>query len=390
MLNGLPKNVLTQGIALDEFAEIARAHGLSVELHHVESHDHVSVFRDLVSEMARTDKRGYLVCCYDRGAMGQSGSGHFAAIGGYHPYQELVFLFDTARFKYPSHWAPLARLWNGMGQVDPVTQKPRGYLVVTRTTTDRSVICCARHGPLQSSSSKLLLFTVSDSTRQAYLSPILHDKTSVGYRLRCVADDWLGWLSGVEQPVSGAMNASLIRQATSVLLDLCDKYRPDYFFLGVQQIADVPNISEPNLQEMQHRILRNLLKSDVGLSVRDVVLTLPGDVLSRLTTDSTFHQSIVKFYSDALSCSKSSVCPFAEVSDPGLRLTLLVTCFLYCFPYVEMCTTTLPPNCSSRSQRMSLVADSANLLQCTQTEIHILRTILCSFISSALKKNDSL
>jgi len=44
----------------------------------------------------------------------QSGEGHFVPIGGLSIEDEKVFLFDTARFKYPPHWITLKLLYESI------------------------------------------------------------------------------------------------------------------------------------------------------------------------------------------------------------------------------------------------------------------------------------
>ena len=50
-------------------------------------------------------------------------------------FQELVLIMDTARFKYPPFWVPLRDLWDSMALIDPDTNEPRGYFVISRTET---------------------------------------------------------------------------------------------------------------------------------------------------------------------------------------------------------------------------------------------------------------
>ncbi len=64
-----------------------------------------------------------IVASYHRPALGQTGSGHFSPIGGYHPDRDMVLIMDTARFKYPPHWVSLPLLVKAMHVVDPDTGK---------------------------------------------------------------------------------------------------------------------------------------------------------------------------------------------------------------------------------------------------------------------------
>ena len=40
----------------------------------------------------------------------------------------MVLILDTARFKYPPHWVPLAQLYQAMAAVDSATGKARGFI----------------------------------------------------------------------------------------------------------------------------------------------------------------------------------------------------------------------------------------------------------------------
>lgn len=90
-------------------------------------------FRDIVSRVCSSGggkdgdtSREILVANYSRAKLGQTGSGHFSPVGGYHPEKDLVLLFDVARFKYPPHWVPLSLLYKAMDGHDPETGKLRG------------------------------------------------------------------------------------------------------------------------------------------------------------------------------------------------------------------------------------------------------------------------
>ena len=43
----------------------------------------------------------------------------------------MVLILDTARFKYPPHWVPLAELYQAMAAVDPATGTTRGFIRLT-------------------------------------------------------------------------------------------------------------------------------------------------------------------------------------------------------------------------------------------------------------------
>jgi glutathione gamma-glutamylcysteinyltransferase len=71
-----------------------------------------------------------LVVAYDRGSLGQTGSGHFSPIGGYHPGRDLALVLDVARFKYPPHWIAVDQLWQATQPVDPTSGRSRGWILL--------------------------------------------------------------------------------------------------------------------------------------------------------------------------------------------------------------------------------------------------------------------
>lgn len=75
-----------------------------------------------------------LIAAYDRSVLGQTGSGHFSPIGGYHRGRDLVLVLDVARFKYPPHWVALPRLAAAMRTTDPASGHPRGWARLRRRT----------------------------------------------------------------------------------------------------------------------------------------------------------------------------------------------------------------------------------------------------------------
>lgn len=121
------EHVRMRGLDLDELACLARCNGAGVALAHSDEGD-VSAFREVVRATSRGD--GVLVAAYDRAALGQTGSGHFSPIGGYHAARDLVLVLDVARFKYPPHWVPVESLWRAMSSIDGATGRSRGYLVL--------------------------------------------------------------------------------------------------------------------------------------------------------------------------------------------------------------------------------------------------------------------
>jgi glutathione gamma-glutamylcysteinyltransferase len=118
--------VQKRGLNVQELACLARCNGAEVELVHGDA-SNLAAFRAAIAAAACGD--GVLVVSYDRSALGQTGSGHFSPVGGYHRARDLALVLDVARFKYPPHWVSLERLWQATHAIDPATGRARGWLV---------------------------------------------------------------------------------------------------------------------------------------------------------------------------------------------------------------------------------------------------------------------
>lgn len=115
------------GLTIPELACLARCNGARVEIHYGETTT-VQNFRQAILEAAGTAGEPHLVLSYDRATLGQTGSGHYSPVGGYHAGRDLVLILDVARFKYPPHWVPLEDLFRAMLPHDTETGRSRGFL----------------------------------------------------------------------------------------------------------------------------------------------------------------------------------------------------------------------------------------------------------------------
>lgn len=115
------------GLTIPQLACLARCNGARVEVHYGEKTT-VEAFRQAVREAASTSGEPHLVVAYDRTTLGQTGSGHFSPIGGYHAGRDQVLILDVARFKYPPHWVPLDALFRALLPHDAETGRSRGFL----------------------------------------------------------------------------------------------------------------------------------------------------------------------------------------------------------------------------------------------------------------------
>lgn len=137
------ESVRARGVDMEELACLARCNGADVRLHRADASD-LENWRGALAKAASGE--AIVVAAYDRAALGQSGSGHYSPIGGYHAAADLALILDVARFKYPPHWVSAERLWQAMVGVDPDTGMARGWLEVRRRAEPDAVnrtVCCA-------------------------------------------------------------------------------------------------------------------------------------------------------------------------------------------------------------------------------------------------------
>jgi hypothetical protein len=116
------------GMTLQDLAGMMRAHGADAAVHHASSSS-VDEFRaDLASNL---DNAGdWLIVNYDRKILSEVGSGHISPVSAYSKEKDMVLLLDTAGYKYPHHWVPVAELFRAMNTPDSESKKSRGWVVV--------------------------------------------------------------------------------------------------------------------------------------------------------------------------------------------------------------------------------------------------------------------
>ena len=130
--------VRERGLALDEVACLARCNGADVEVQRAGA-SNMKRWRAALATAATGD--AVVIAAYDRAAIGQTGSGHYSPLGGYHATKNLVLVLDVARFKYPAHWMDADRLWQAMQRIDPATSQARGWLVIRPGAGERRAKC---------------------------------------------------------------------------------------------------------------------------------------------------------------------------------------------------------------------------------------------------------
>lgn len=119
------------GLSLDEVACLARCSEASVNVYRPPLAT-VRLLREHIVDACAAPDAPILIANYSRKAVGQTGSGHFSPLAGYHAGTDSVLVLDTARFKYPPHWMPVELLFAAMEAQDPDTGRARGWMSVKR------------------------------------------------------------------------------------------------------------------------------------------------------------------------------------------------------------------------------------------------------------------
>lgn len=74
----------------------------------------------------------YILCNIHRTQLGQEGGGHYLPVLAYNMENDLVLIFDCARFKYNSRWHKLNVLFNAQNGKDRVTNNTRGFIIAEK------------------------------------------------------------------------------------------------------------------------------------------------------------------------------------------------------------------------------------------------------------------
>jgi glutathione gamma-glutamylcysteinyltransferase len=136
--------VQANGLTVDELACLATCNGATARLQRAESGS-AEALRTVVAQSSRSGASPVLIASYSRRILGQTGSGHFSPLAGYHEEQDRVLILDVARFKYSPHWVRVEDLFRAMQDVDPVTSRSRGWIELERAPSPRNLAFVFTH-----------------------------------------------------------------------------------------------------------------------------------------------------------------------------------------------------------------------------------------------------
>lgn len=135
--------VRTRGVTMRELACLAECNGARARPHFA-ARASATALREAIAISSRASAGPMLIAAYDRAALGQTGSGHFSPIAGYHPGNDWALILDVARFKYPPHWVAIEALFAAMQVVDVAAGTSRGWVELSAGRTPRPLLVALR------------------------------------------------------------------------------------------------------------------------------------------------------------------------------------------------------------------------------------------------------
>ncbi|KAF9925185.1 hypothetical protein FBU30_004992 [Linnemannia zychae] len=133
------EQVKAKGITFNQFACLSKCH-CDVQVRRANQVSLEQFKRDLEMVCSRDDI--HMVVSFSRKALGQTGDGHFSPIGGYVPKAGMVLVLDTARFKYPSYFVSVEKLWKSLFPIDAETGSSRGYFLLSANPNQPAISLC--------------------------------------------------------------------------------------------------------------------------------------------------------------------------------------------------------------------------------------------------------
>jgi len=120
------------GRSLAHQAKISREAGLDVTLRYADHESKKAQFKADLEAVFSSDTGKRMMINFKGQDFGlQLLNGHFSPIGAYHKDAQKVLILDVARYKYPSYWVDVDRIWDSMLTNDNMQKDfARGYLVV--------------------------------------------------------------------------------------------------------------------------------------------------------------------------------------------------------------------------------------------------------------------
>jgi len=146
------EKIQAKGIGFESMICTIRLNGLDVEAVRPTALITLDEFRTDIKRSCCSEDTA-LIVNYSRGYFNQTGTGHYATLGGYNQVEDLVLVLDPARFKYPPYWVKTDHMWSAMKEISfgkngYTENMPRGYMLVKKSTSNHFIIRLSSHHKL--------------------------------------------------------------------------------------------------------------------------------------------------------------------------------------------------------------------------------------------------
>jgi len=130
------ETVYKVGFTLEELMRmIQTTSGLSAERFHAGGGEGEFGYEAWVAELkaSRHDTKDRIICNFSTVWLreGKNGGGHFSPVADYNEAENKVLILEVSGLR-PSFWADAKEVWEAMNQVDKVSGRVRGWIVVSR------------------------------------------------------------------------------------------------------------------------------------------------------------------------------------------------------------------------------------------------------------------
>lgn len=116
------------GMPIDTAQGLLVANGVEAKLRRADTAT-LEEFREAIRRNLQ-QRSDYLIVNYQREKLGQEPVGHISPVAAYDLESDRALIMDTASYKYPPTWVPLAGLYAAMSTKDSETGMSRGWIEV--------------------------------------------------------------------------------------------------------------------------------------------------------------------------------------------------------------------------------------------------------------------
>lgn len=122
------EGVVTDGLTLDQIGQFLTHMNVKPMTIFADENDEDHMRSAIIEGLSDPDVR--VILNYNRGIVGQDGSGHVSPIAAYHQPSDSVLVLDVAGYKYPPAWIPMELLYKAMLDKDSSSNRSRGLALV--------------------------------------------------------------------------------------------------------------------------------------------------------------------------------------------------------------------------------------------------------------------